>query len=705
MSSRRSLAILIGIILIVSGIVFFFGIPGIFEVEKTPDNIWGIILLVGGSLITLFAALNEATEFIQKLFSRERKDLLNRDRPYDIQGPSNLQNRLNVIANVRQAWIKGVLENNLQDAVRLELDLQEIPDVLMRPNIRLRYQTNSDRAISPDVSIFQIFQESSQNLLILGAPGSGKTFTMLELARDLLDEAERSEHTSVPIILNLSSWAKERPLLKDWMADEIHLQYQLAKRVTYAWLEHDQICLLLDGLDEVNQEQREACVEAINAFRLQYNNPIVVCSRTGDYTQLAVRLNLSRAIEIQPLKGAQVEEYLSKPALQLQAVRATLQHDPELRELAITPLFLSIITIAYRGLGAEELGMLETKEVRRRHLFNAYISRMFQHRPLPKQSPYTARRATIGLAYLARELVQRSEATFFLERLQMDWLPRSNEHTYHHYFVLFFGLTGGLIAGLLAGLFLGLFFGLVFGLFSGLVVGLVAGLGFGFTGWRQFQDPIYPVDEVQFNFPGGRELVSGLVFGLFGGLVVGLINWLFSGLFFGLITGPIFGLVTGLIFGFDVGLFYILDDILRSVESQHRIKPSQGIRRSLKNTVYYLMAYWLVLGLGIGLVFGLSFGLGLGLVGGPAIGLAVALVGVIISRAGQTTTRHYFLRWALHREGLLPLILVPVLDAMSERLLLRRVGSGYIFIHRTLMEHFASLSEEELDELADRING
>jgi hypothetical protein len=42
---------------------------------------------------------------------------------------------------------------------------------------------------------------------------------------------------------------------------------------------------------------------------------------------------------------------------------------------------------------------------------------------------------------------------------------------------------------------------------------------------------------------------------------------------------------------------------------------------------------------------------------------------------------------------------------MTEYPLLCRVGGSYIFIHRTLMEHFASLSEEELNQLAAGIEG
>ena len=40
-----------------------------------------------------------------------------------------------------------------------------------------------------------------------------------------------------------------------------------------------------------------------------------------------------------------------------------------------------------------------------------------------------------------------------------------------------------------------------------------------------------------------------------------------------------------------------------------------------------------------------------------------------------------------------------------EERLLRRVGGGYIFVHRLLMEHFASLTEEDIKRLASSSDG
>lgn len=61
---------------------------------------------------------------------------------------------------------------------------------------------------------------------------------------------------------------------------------------------------------------------------------------------------------------------------------------------------------------------------------------------------------------------------------------------------------------------------------------------------------------------------------------------------------------------------------------------------------------------------------------------------------GESVLKHYVLRWLLARQGVLPFPyrdrqLIAYLDEMAARLLLRRVGGGWMFIHRTLLEFFA----------------
>jgi len=48
-------------------------------------------------------------------------------------------------------------------------------------------------------------------------------------------------------------------------------------------------------------------------------------------------------------------------------------------------------------------------------------------------------------------------------------------------------------------------------------------------------------------------------------------------------------------------------------------------------------------------------------------------------------------RFLLWRAGAVPWHYVQFLDYAAERILLRKVGGGYIFIHRLLLDYFASL--------------
>jgi hypothetical protein len=49
----------------------------------------------------------------------------------------------------------------------------------------------------------------------------------------------------------------------------------------------------------------------------------------------------------------------------------------------------------------------------------------------------------------------------------------------------------------------------------------------------------------------------------------------------------------------------------------------------------------------------------------------------------------------LRLNGHAPLNYIRFLDYAAERILLRKVGGGYIFVHRMLLDYFASLEGEK----------
>jgi len=124
----------------------------------------------------------------------------------------------------------------------------------------------ASQRLPKEKKIGEIFDEANRSLLILGAPGSGKTTTLLELALDLIPRAESDQNQPIPVVFNLSTWSAKQQSLVDWLTAELSSKYRIPKKVSRRWLEDNSLLPLLDGLDEVKPDYRAACVKAINEF-------------------------------------------------------------------------------------------------------------------------------------------------------------------------------------------------------------------------------------------------------------------------------------------------------------------------------------------------------------------------------------------------------------------------------------------------------
>jgi len=266
---------------------------------------------------------------------------------------------------------------------------------------------------------------------------------------------------------------------------------------------------------------------------------------------------------------------------------------------------------------------------------------------------------------------------------------------------LVYGLVAGLVSGLICGRAAGLAFGLINGLKFGLAFGLLVVPVYALVGGLSLslEEDIICAETVRWSWPEARShmpenlqtmLGSGLAFGLLIGLMVMPIGGAGSGLFGGLFGGLVIGLVIGLIRGG-----------LTVSEIETRAVPNQGIHRSARNALVVGLFVGPVVALVSGLVGGLAFvlinGLINGLVGGLVFGLFIGLVfGPIggLQAGGNACFRHLVLRLWLVRDGSMPWNYVKFLDYAAERILLRKVGGGYIFIHRMLLEYFAAQYDE-----------
>ena len=132
-----------------------------------------------------------------------------------------------------------------------------------------------------------------------------------------------------------------------------------------------------------------------------------------------------------------------------------------------------------------------------------------------------------------------------------------------------------------------------------------------------------------------------------------------------------------------------------------KASPNQGIKLSRKNSLAAGLVTFLTCGLTGGMIGGMIglltregpiFGLSVGMICGLIVGLIFGLI-VGLNRGGSAVIKHYALRLILWLNGHKPFNLVRFLDYCARLILLKKVGGGYIFIHRMLLDYFADMPQ------------
>jgi len=641
-----------------------------------------------GKPITEWANHDTAFRDIVEGLRRTIEQRTSSTRPIPRFSPIDRQNRLHLLKRVRTIWIAGVLERSLHQASLIALDLQEQPDALANPwQLEVQETNLPPRPLPTGTSIVKVYDESGGELLILGEPGAGKTTLLLELTRTLLERAEQEERYRMPVVFNLPSWVQGRRSLAEWLVEELWTKYQVPPKLGQAWIDSNQVLPLLDGLDEVAENARPGCVQAINVYYQSHLEkvpvPLVVCCRSKEYKALPTRVNLQQAVSIRPLTDEQIERYLQSAKGQLEGLQQAWREDPEVYELVRRPLMLSVFTLAYQGAAPEDLPTERRHEVQQQQVFATYVERMLTRRGVSKR--FSREQMLRGLTFLATRMQQHNQTVFYLEHMQPDWLGDRYRRLLYRLVV---GLVVGLVYLLVVGMDAGLLVRLVFGLFVGLVYMLVFGLAFGLS-------QIQPREVLTRSWRGTRRsFVPGLGVGLFVGLVIGLLFGLWV---FGLGAGLLFGLGAGLSAGLSAGL--VSGFLTNQPDERIRLRSNQGIWRSAQNGLVVGLLFGLLFGLLVRLLFRLVFGLWVGLDYMVVFGLVIGLF-VGLSAGLGAFFQHFALRFWLWRAKCIPWHVIVYLDESVERILLRKVGGGYIFIHRQLLDYFASLETPTSEEVS-----
>jgi hypothetical protein len=263
-------------------------------------------------------------------------------------------------------------------------------------------------------------------MVLLGAAGAGKSTLLLQLAEDLLKQAEQSPDEPIPVVISLAGWGRRKPAsrrldrvlrsrlrwlarkvrrgpalerisdppaedLVRWLTRQVDDRYRVRPGDTIAWLKNRRLVLLLDSLDECAEEARDRFVAE---FRRLAEPRVVLCCRTPDFEKLVSRPAFRAARAVQPLTRWQVERVLAAD------LANALHEDAGLWQLLSAPIWLRIIGQLNHWPKRVRDQSISVAE-RSGELLDAFLMEVFSKRPAAGPSTEQMLRWIAQLARLA----------------------------------------------------------------------------------------------------------------------------------------------------------------------------------------------------------------------------------------------------------------------------------------------------------------
>lgn len=629
------------------------------------------------------------------------------DKNNPSQSPADC-NRADLLEAVDQIWLKGLLDNLLNQDKDFQIKL-----AFLQPEKVAQQYGGQPYPLKDNRAVLQTFEDFGRKLVLLGEPGAGKTVLLLQLARQLHAKAVASATEPIPVIFPLSSWAQKQLPFHEWLQGELRDRYGASPKLAETLVAGERLIYLLDGLDEVNAEQREACLQAIKTF---VENPkrhieYMLCSRQIEFVKLQTRLDVPGEIVLQLLSWDAIQHYVQGD--EFAALRTLLNGNTILRDdFARIPFMLNTMAYVTQGDSIEKVrlalkGKTDSEDLRT-YFLDAYVTKRLRARVSAK---YPADKTRHWLRWLAGQLVKEKQEDFYVENLQPSYLELPSKIIYWEFgsrllSAIFVGLMTSiswLSVGIIAAFINAIIYGSLFLFFAKIIQSSRNGSRIAhfiktvdqvhFAQWRiSLSQVVNGIKAIVPLFP--YYIVIWLGTSTFCAIAVVIIS-LFSGelsinaedvtikiveRFISVFANGLVGIAAGF-----VGLFFtfgMLGYVKNAQSIRFRNNFAEGIFRSLINGI--------VVGGAFGIIFGLT-------VGFAFWGFTTLLASLFCLYFGLSAfLQHYTLRHMLANAGHLPRWRYDkFLDyAAQDLLILRKVGGGYRFTHDYLRQHLAASASE-----------
>ncbi|MGG6293648.1 NACHT domain-containing protein [Leptolyngbya sp. AN02str] len=190
-------------------------------------------------------------------------------------------------------------------------------------------------------------------LIIVGKPGAGKTTFLKHLAIQCNQGA--FEAARLPIFVTLKDFAEtpEQPGLLPYILQRDFSNHPASEATIISLFQQGHALMLLDGLDEVRADDHDRILREIRTFSEQFcDNRFVITCRIAAWEYTFEKFT---EVEVADFDSAQITAFAAKwfhqkPVKPGSFLRA-LNHHPKIHQLAVSPLLLTLLCLAFEESG------------------------------------------------------------------------------------------------------------------------------------------------------------------------------------------------------------------------------------------------------------------------------------------------------------------------------------------------------------------
>lgn len=198
----------------------------------------------------------------------------------------------------------------------------------------------------------------TQYLMVLGGPGMGKSTFLRKVGLEAVQgkQEEGFQHQCLPVFIELKAFRSNEIDIKAAISSEFEIcGFPEYERFTERMLEAGKLLILLDGLDEVPTDRRDAAITKIQDFVDRYStNRFIASCRVAAY-----RHNFRRFTDVgiadfddEQIKSFITQWFRNDPVRSQECwEKLSSQEYVGAKELTHTPLLLTLICLLYQRSG------------------------------------------------------------------------------------------------------------------------------------------------------------------------------------------------------------------------------------------------------------------------------------------------------------------------------------------------------------------